>query len=83
MISASEFEQQYAERSGSTVERLRLYRKVVPCGPESHGCDDPSCAGWGMTALTGGLCGECGHYDFKHPRDGCSGFTDERRWPAS
>lgn len=41
-ITAEEFERQYAERSGVTVERLReLGRVVRPC----H-CDAEGCEGW-------------------------------------
>ncbi len=41
-MTAEEFERQYAERSGITVERLReLGRVVRPCN-----CGDESCQGW-------------------------------------
>lgn len=42
MITAEEFERQYAERSGTSVERLReLGRVVRPC----H-CGEEGCEGW-------------------------------------
>lgn len=42
-LTAEEFEQQYAQRSGITVEFLRveLGRVVVPCN-----CDYEGCLGW-------------------------------------
>jgi hypothetical protein len=41
-ITADEFERHYAERSGLTVDELRVYgRVVVRCR-----CDDPKCEGW-------------------------------------
>jgi hypothetical protein len=44
-ITAEEFERQYAERSGITVEQLReLGRIVAPC----H-CGDKECEGWQST----------------------------------
>lgn len=43
--SAEEFERQYAERSGMTVERLReLGRIVAPCD-----CAAENCEGWQST----------------------------------
>jgi hypothetical protein len=80
-ITAAQFEQAYADRSGWTVEDLREYSKVVPCGPDTHGCGYSECEGWGMVALDSDQCGECGHYDFHHPVDGCAEFTTDRRWP--
>lgn len=44
-MTAEEFERQYAERSGLTVQQLRKYgRIVVPCD-----CGDPTCEGWQST----------------------------------
>lgn len=44
-MTAEEFERQYAERSGITVERLReLGRIVAPCD-----CGDELCEGWQST----------------------------------
>lgn len=40
-ITAEEFERQYAERSGATVEWLREYRTVRPCD-----CGEDGCEGW-------------------------------------
>ena len=41
-ISAEDFERQYAERSGITVEHLReLGRVVRPCD-----CGEENCRGW-------------------------------------
>ena len=42
-ITADEFERQYAERSGMTVEELRGYLTVRPCE-----CDYEDCEGWQM-----------------------------------
>lgn len=43
-MTKEEFEQQYAERSHVTVERLHeLGRYAVPCD-----CGDESCQGWQM-----------------------------------
>lgn len=81
VLSAEDFERQYAERSHMSVDKLREYSRVVPCGPDTHGCDDPTCEGWGAVPLQSDLCGECGRYDFTHPLAGCPGFTRERRWP--
>lgn len=42
MVTREEFERNYAERSGLTVEQLRLHgRVVVRCR-----CGDPLCEGW-------------------------------------
>jgi hypothetical protein len=44
-MTAEEFERQYAERSGITVERLReLGRIVAPCD-----CGEDICEGWQST----------------------------------
>ncbi len=44
-MTAEEFERQYAERSGITVEQLRkMGRIVVPCD-----CDYELCEGWQST----------------------------------
>lgn len=44
-MTAEEFERQYAERSGITVEQLRgLGRIVAPCD-----CGDETCEGWQST----------------------------------
>ena len=44
-MTAEEFERQYAERSGITVERLReLGRIVAPCD-----CGEEYCEGWQST----------------------------------
>jgi hypothetical protein len=44
-VTAEEFERQYAEHSGITVERLReLGRIVAPCA-----CGDEACHGWQST----------------------------------
>lgn len=49
-ITAEEFERQYAERSGVTVEQLRvLGRFVAPCD-----CDYEECHGWQMARLDNG-----------------------------
>lgn len=40
-MTAEEFERQYAERAGVTVEWLRGWRTVRPCD-----CRDESCQGW-------------------------------------
>jgi hypothetical protein len=46
-MTADEFEHQYAERSGTTVERLReLGRIVAPCD-----CGWDICEGWQSTTL--------------------------------
>lgn len=76
-----QFEQDYAERSGQTVAEIREHSKVVPCD-----CDLEECEGWGMVSLDSDTCGECGHYNFRHNKDGscscgCREFTTERRWP--
>jgi hypothetical protein len=45
LITAEEFERQYAERSGITVERLReMGRIVAPCN-----CGEDMCEGWQST----------------------------------
>jgi hypothetical protein len=44
-MTAEEFERQYAERSGTTVEELRkMGRIVAPCN-----CGDETCEGWQST----------------------------------
>ena len=40
-MTAEEFEQAYAERSGFALDTLREYRTVRPCD-----CGDESCEGW-------------------------------------
>ena len=41
-LNAEEFERQYAERCGETVEQLRALGRVVrPCD-----CDSKECQGW-------------------------------------
>jgi hypothetical protein len=40
-VTAEEFEKAYAERSGLTVEELRLYRTVLACD-----CGEDGCEGW-------------------------------------
>lgn len=83
-LDAAQFEKEYADRSGVTLDWLREQFKVVPCGIETHGCQDGECQGWGMVGLdVAYVCGECGNYDFHHPVDDCPGFTTERRWPRS
>lgn len=43
-MTQSEFEQQYAERSGVTVEWLHAHNQFgVPCD-----CEEPGCEGWQM-----------------------------------
>lgn len=50
MITADDFERQYAERSGLTVKELRDFGRVIrPCGPK-YKCDDPACEGWQSTS---------------------------------
>jgi hypothetical protein len=47
-ISAEQFEREYAERAGVTVERLRqLGRMVRPCD-----CGDEICEGWQMVSAS-------------------------------
>ncbi|MGA7236482.1 MAG: hypothetical protein WBY44_12430 [Bryobacteraceae bacterium] len=44
-MTAEEFERQYAERSGTTVEQLRkMGRIVAPCD-----CGEEMCEGWQST----------------------------------
>ena len=46
-MTAEEFERQYAERSGITVEQLReLGRIVAPCN-----CGEAICEGWQSTTV--------------------------------
>lgn len=40
-LTAEQFEREYAERSGVTVEWLRQYRTVLPCR-----CGEDGCQGW-------------------------------------
>jgi hypothetical protein len=48
-ITAEEFERQYCERSGITVEELHsMGHGVVPC---NEGCDWDECEGWGIVNL--------------------------------
>ena len=43
-LSKEDFERKYAEKSGVTVEYLRVHRQVaIPCD-----CEDPICSGWQM-----------------------------------
>ena len=44
-MTAEEFERDYAERSGVTVEWLREHRTVRPCD-----CDYEKCEGWQMVS---------------------------------
>jgi hypothetical protein len=46
-MTREEFEQQYAERSGITVEELRIYRTVLPCD-----CGEEGCEGWQMVPIS-------------------------------
>ena len=41
MITAKQFEEEYAKRSGITVEELREHSVVVNCN-----CDYEKCEGW-------------------------------------
>jgi hypothetical protein len=41
VITAEQFEREYAERCKMPVERLRLFRTVRPCD-----CGDEICKGW-------------------------------------
>lgn len=77
-VDSAEFERQYAARSGLTVDSIRRDSRVVPCD-----CGDDICEGWGMVSLGSDVCGECGHYSWRHPREGCGGFTKQRRWPRA
>lgn len=44
-MTTEEFERQYAERSGLTVEKLRAWGRIVaPCD-----CGDDMCEGWQST----------------------------------
>ena len=46
-VTLSAFEQQYAERSGVTVEWLHAHDQFgAPCD-----CEDPSCSGWQMKTV--------------------------------
>jgi hypothetical protein len=45
MMTAEEFERQYAERSGVEIDWLREYRTVRPCD-----CGEPLCEGWQMVS---------------------------------
>lgn len=46
-MTLEEFEQQYAERSGMTVEQLYTHGLLpVPCD-----CEEPGCNGWRMTHM--------------------------------
>jgi hypothetical protein len=45
VITAAEFEQQYAERSNMTIEQLREWREPAPCD-----CGDELCRGWQMVS---------------------------------
>jgi hypothetical protein len=46
VISREQFIQQYAERSGTTVDELMHQRVAIPC---TGGCDYAKCQGWQMT----------------------------------
>lgn len=45
-MTAEEFERDYCERSGVSVEWLRQHRAVLPCHCGEEGCD-----GWQMIPL--------------------------------
>lgn len=42
-MTKQEFEKQYAQNSGETVEGIREFYKAVPCN-----CGDDICEGWQM-----------------------------------
>ena len=50
-ITQEQFEREYAERAGLTVERLREYRAVRPCD-----CDYDLCQGWQMVSHLEAAC---------------------------
>jgi hypothetical protein len=45
-ISAEQFEREYAERSGVSIEWLRERKTIRPCD-----CGDPDCKGWQSISL--------------------------------
>lgn len=64
-MTAEDFERQYCERSGWTVEQFRKYKTVRPCD-----CDYEGCHGW--QALTHDLAAE---YDQEHAVAGAHGTS--------
>lgn len=44
-LKAEQFEREYAERSGTSVEKLREHLTVRPCD-----CDAEECEGWEMVS---------------------------------
>lgn len=59
-MTADEFLESYAQRSGVSVDALeRWNREVRPCGPE-YGCDYDECQGWQLAHVCDcGGCAEC------------------------